>query len=76
MIAHAHLQFFVALPVGLLSANRVRLINGAQALLDHFGGDDEIAAGFVIERNVSRTPHRVETSRRANQRTGAAFVSL
>src|SRR5258708_39532774 len=73
---HTHLQLFVALPIGFLCADCVWFKNGAQALLDHLGSNNEITAGFRVEWNVGRMPHGVETSRRTNQRAYAALVSL
>src|ERR1700694_2794749 len=74
--AHAHLQFLVTPAVCLFGANGGGLVNGAQVLLNHLCRDDEVAARFRVEWDVSRSTHGVETSRGANQRTGAAFVFL
>src|SRR6476469_3421168 len=74
--ADAHLQFFITLPVGLFSADRVRFVNRSQSLLDHLGSDDEITAGFMVERHVCRSSYGIEASRHADQRTGAALMSL
>ena len=51
--AHAHLHFLVALAIGLFGANCGGFVNGAQVLLNHFRGDDEVAARFRVERHVS-----------------------
>ena len=50
--SHAHFQFIVASPICLFGADGVRLVDGAQTLLDHFGRNDEVAARFVIKRDI------------------------
>src|SRR6266508_5401047 len=45
---HAHPQLFVGPAVCFFGADGARLVDSSQALFDHLGGDDEVAACFVI----------------------------
>src|ERR1041384_15979 len=73
---HPHAQFIPVALIGFLGADCFRFVDRAQALLDHLGSDNEIAACFVIKRHISRSPHSVQASRHADERARAAFVLL
>src|SRR5258706_9561161 len=69
-------QFIGVLLVCFCGANCVGLVDGAQALLDNPGRDDEIAARFVIERLICCTADCVQASGHADEGAGATFLSL